>query len=462
MARRSSGIDETMSPQEKRTAYSLAAVYTVRMLGLFMILPIFTAYGAELKGHTPFLIGLALGIYGLTQALFQVPLGMLSDRLGRKPVIVFGFLFFITGSVIAALAHTITGIIIGRAFQGAGAISASVMALAADLTRDEHRTKIMASIGVSIGIAFTAGLALGPLLNSWIGVPGIFWTTAALGLVAIAIVSFVVPSPLTHHRHRDTEVVASSFGRVLRHPELLRLDFGIFVMQFILTATFVVMPILLAHLTGVPVTRSWELYLPVMIVAFLIMVPFIIIAEKRRHMRRTVRAAIAILVITNVAYLYAERSLPAMVAGLIIFFSAFNTLEASLPSLVAKTAPPDQKGTAMGVYSTSQFLGIFLGGTIGGAAYGAWGITGTLLINAALAGVWLVVASGMREPRYVASYVLRLKDPGAGEEALRARLANVPGVDEVAIAADEGVAYLKIDRAVLQESDLRAFAADSP
>lgn len=455
-----SGFDDTMSPREKRTAYSLASVYAVRMLGLFMILPVFTAYGAELKGHTPLLIGLALGIYGLTQAMFQIPLGMLSDRIGRKTVILIGLALFITGSIVAALSHTVEGVIIGRAIQGAGAISSSVMALAADLTRDEHRLKIMATIGVSIGMAFSAGLVLGPILNSWIGVAGIFWATAILGVGAIGIVLWVVPDPATERRHRDTGVVLASFGKVLKNPELLRLDFGIFTMQFVLTANFVVMPLLLAHRAGIPVSKSWELYLPIMVVAFLAMVPFIIVAERRRKMRVIFLGAIGVLALANFAYLFADHSLIGMALGLWVFFTAFNTLEASLPSLVAKSAPADQKGTAMGVYSTAQFLGIFMGGTVGGIIYGTWGIRGNIIMSVALALAWLAIAVGMKEPKYLASYVLRPKIPITPETtpALQASLARIPGVADVAIAVDEGVAYLKIDRAVINEDDLRLVA----
>lgn len=463
MSDKQSGFDEAMSPQEKRTAYSLASIYAVRMLGLFMILPVFTIYGAELEGHTPLLIGLAIGVYGLTQSIFQIPLGMLSDRIGRKTVLLMGLTAFISGSIIAALSHTIYGVIAGRALQGAGALSSTIMALAADLTRDEHRMKIMATIGVSIGAAFSAGLILGPILNSWIGVAGIFWTTAALGVAAMGIVIWIVPNPKTHHHHRDTGVAVTSFGDVLKNPELLRLDFGIFIMQFVLTANFVVMPVLLGHLTGIPVSKSWELYLPIMILAFLAMVPFIIIAEKRRQMRKVFLGAITVLGTANLAYAYADRSLAAMALGLLVFFTAFNTLEASLPSLIAKAAPADQKGTAMGVYSTSQFLGIFMGGTLGGAIYGAWGINGNIAVSAGLILIWLIVAMRMKEPQYLTSYVLRLKTQvSETTQSLQAALARIPGVADVAIATDEGVAYLKIDRAIINEDDLRAFADPDP
>ncbi|HUW97769.1 MAG TPA: MFS transporter [Acidiferrobacter sp.] len=459
MSRKTSKFDDTMSPQEKQTAYSLAGIYAVRMLGLFMILPVFTVYGQELKGHTPFLIGLAIGIYGLTQALLQIPFGMLSDRIGRKAVIMAGLVIFAVGSVVAALSHSIEGVIIGRALQGAGAISSTVMALAADLTRDEHRTKIMATIGVSIGVAFSAGMVLGPVLNTWIGVAGIFWVTAVMAIMAMGIVIWGVPTPRTHLRHRDTEVAAESFGQVLRNKELLRLDFGIFIMQFVLTSNFVVMPLLLSHLTGIPIGKSWELYLPIMVLAFIAMVPLIIIAEKRRKMRSIFLGAVAVLALANFSYTYADESIVAMAIGLWVFFTAFNVLEASLPSLVAKVSPPAQKGTAMGIYSTSQFLGIFAGGVSGGALYGHWGINGDILTSAVLVLVWLAVATGMKEPRYFASYVLQLaKMTPNDSETLRAAVAKIPGVMDIAMAPDEGVAYLRIDRATVDEEQLRAFS----
>lgn len=459
MSRTPAALSDVMSPQEKQTAYSLAGIYTVRMLGLFMILPVFTVYGEELKGHSPFLIGLAIGIYGLTQALLQIPFGMLSDRIGRKVVILGGLVIFAGGSIMAALSHTIDGVIIGRALQGAGAISSTVMALAADLTRDEHRTKIMATIGVSIGVAFSAGMVLGPILNAVIGVAGIFWVTATLALIAMGIVVWAVPTPPTHIRHRDTEVAAESFSQVLRNKELLRLDFGIFIMQFVLTSTFVVMPLLLSHLTGIPVARSWELYLPIMVLAFVAMVPLIIMAEKRRKMRTIFLGSVLVLALANLSYLYADRSVFAMAVGLWVFFTAFNVLEASLPSLVAKASPPDQKGTAMGVYSTCQFLGIFAGGAAGGALYGRWGIDGDIATSVALILAWLVLATRMKEPRYLASYVLRLaKLTPKDSETLRLAVANIPGVVDVAMVPDEGVAYLRIDRGVADEQQLHAFS----
>jgi len=460
MRSKASGFDDSMSPQEKRTAYSLAGIYMVRMLGLFMILPVFTLYGSELAGHTHFLIGLAIGIYGLTQAILQIPFGMLSDRIGRKPVIYLGLTIFIVGSALAGLSHTIYGVILGRALQGAGAISSTVMALAADLTRDEHRSKIMGTIGLSIGFAFSLGIVAGPVLNSWIGVDGIFWLTALLGVGAMLIAAFVVPKPQHSLLHRDTEVVLSSFGAVLRNRELLRLDFGIFTMQFVLTANFVILPIVLTHMTGLAENKQWGVYLPVMLIAFILMVPFVIIAEKRRKMKPIFVWSIATLVLCQLLYLVSGHSLMGIVVVMLIFFVAFNTLEATLPSLVAKFSPPTLKGTAMGVYSSSQFFGIFLGGALGGASYARWGVDGVFLLSAGLAAVWLLLASSMNNPRYLASYVLRIEEPVVPDRvsAVEAELTSIPGVAEAQIVPDEGVAYLRVDRDTLDEERLRAFS----
>ena len=461
--RKASGFDQAMSPQEKRAAFSLAGIYSVRMLGLFIVLPVFTLYGSELSGHTKFLIGLAIGIYGLTQAILQIPFGMLSDRVGRKPVILGGLVIFIVGSVVAAMSHSIYGVILGRALQGAGAISSTVLALAADLTRDEHRTKIMGTIGLSIGVAFSVALVAGPILNRWIGVDGIFWATAALGVAGIAIALWAVPTPRDHKLHRDTEVVADAFSAVLSDRQLLRLDLGIFMMQFVLTANFVVLPVVLTHLTGVAVGSSWEVYLPVMLIAFVLMVPFIIIAEKRRKLKPIFIGSVTVLGLAEILFLVSDRSFSAMLITLLIFFTAFNLLEASLPSLVAKMAPPARKGTAMGIYSTSQFLGIFAGGAAGGAVYGAWGFDGVFVLGTAGIALWLLVAVGMKSPRYLSSYVLHLEEGALAEEAsTAARLAGISGVEEVMVVPEEGVAYLKVDRKTLDEARLSAFSPATP
>jgi len=444
---------------ERRAAFWLAGVFSLRMLGLFMILPVFALYAEHLHGNTPALAGLAIGIYGFSQALFQIPFGFLSDRYGRKRMIYIGLLIFAAGSVAAALADSIWGVILGRALQGGGAVSAAVMALAADLTREEHRIKVMATIGITIGLSFAASMILGPVLNGWIGVPGIFWLTGLFALLGIAVVRFRVPDPVSSRVHRDAEPVASQFGRVLFDGQLLRLNFGIFVLHLLLTATFVAVPLALRD-AGYSSDRHWEIYLPVLLLSMAAIVPLIVVAEKYRRLKAVFLGAIATLVLAEYGLLQLHGSVLEIAVLLLVFFAAFNLLEATLPSLIAKMAPPDAKGTAMGIYSSSQFLGAFAGGALGGWLHGFLGLKGVFALATFCALAWLLVAWTMANPRYLSSYLLNVGDLDEVEAKLLAlRLGEVRGVAEAVVVAAEGVAYLKVDRQALDEVALRELAA---
>lgn len=438
-----------MEKHEARAASSLAAVFSVRLLGLFMIYPVFATYAKDLAGATPYKIGLALGIYGLTQGLLQIPFGLLSDRIGRKVMIVLGLVLFGIGSAIAALSSNIDGVIVGRAIQGGGAVGSVILACVADLTAEENRTNAMALVGITIGLSFMVAVVAGPIAAGFIGVAGIFWLMAVLAMVGIAITLFVVPAPPRITVHRDAETVPAMFGTILRDRELLRLDFGIFALHAMLTASFLAVPNLLERSLRVTAHDQWIVYLPVLVVSVAVMVPAIIIAEKYRRMKAVLVAAIVALAASQIMLGAAPGNLYVVLAAVILFFSGFNIMEASLPSLITKTAPPDAKGTASGVYSSSQFMGIFIGGVVGGWAHQAGGAAGLFAFTTALAVVWLLVAASMKPPRYLASRLIRVSGRSRGDaDGLAARLRQLPGVAEAIVISEEGLAYLKVDSRV--------------
>lgn len=428
-----------------------------------MILPVFSLYAVDLEGTTPVLVGLALGAYGLTQALFQIPFGMLSDRFGRKPVICLGLLIFALGSVVAANADSIIWVIIGRALQGSGAIAAAVMALTADLTREEHRTKAMAVIGLSIGLSFAVSLVLGPVFGSWIGVSGIFWLTAVLAFVSILVLMFVVPTPDKSIVHRDAESVLGYFVPVLQNGQLLRLDFGVFVLHMVLTASFVVLPFALRDFAGLAEHKHWSIYLPILLIGLIAMVPLVIIAEKYRHLKQVFLASIVFIALGQFGLSLFHTSLTGLFLTLLLFFVAFNVLEALLPSLIAKYAPADKKGTAMGVYSTAQFSGAFVGGVTGGLIYGYWGISAVFGCCALLTCCWALWAWTMQPPRYLSNFMLHVGQLNETEQvAIMRRLQRITGVAEVTMVAEEGAAYMKIDRQLVDMELLEGFSVTEP
>jgi MFS family permease len=451
-----------MEKQEFRAAGSLAAVFSVRLLGLFMIYPVFAEYAHTLSGATPYTTGLALGIYGLSQGLLQIPFGLLSDKIGRKTMIVVGLIVFGAGSVVAAISTSIAGVIVGRALQGAGAVGSVILALVADLTDEESRTKAMAMVGITIGMSFMVALVAGPILAGVIGVSGIFWLMVCLALLGITITIFVVPHPRYLRVHRDTETVSGMLGSVLKNVELLRLDFGIFTLHAMLTASFLVVPSLLHARLNVNSHSQWQVYLPVLLLSVAVMVPAIVVAEKYRRMKGVFIGAVAALAASQFMLVAGKDDVHVVLVAVTLFFAGFNVMEASLPSLVTKTAPPEAKGTAAGIYSSAQFIGIFVGGVVGGWVHQIEGSGSVFAWSGGLALLWLLVAVTMKQPSYLTTRLIRIGNGrAAAAEDLAAKLRQVPGVAEAVVIAEEDLAYLKVDSRTFDAAMVRLLVGAS-
>lgn len=398
---------DRMTAFEARTSVMLSGVVGLRMLGLFIILPVLALYAESLPGGSDrTLVGVALGAYGLTQAILQIPFGWLSDRWGRKPTIYLGLAILALGSLMAGLADTIWLVILGRVIQGAGAVSAAVVALTADLTRDSVRTKAMAIIGTTISLTFAASIIGGPILSRWIGVPGIFLLTGVLALVAIVVVRMAIPDPPQTVAPQRGE--APRFVDVLLDARLMQLNFGVFVLHAVLMVLWVVVPFEL-RASGLEAPSHWKMYLPVMIGSLFLMVPAIVLSERHGRQRITFILAVALLAAAEAVFALTTPTLVTLFVALLFFFAAFNVLEASLPSLISRTAPPAVKGTAIGVYSSVQFLGTFVGAIIGGWLSQHHGPGAVFVFCLTLTGLWLVVAvrSAPLEPRALASHTAR-------------------------------------------------------
>lgn len=385
-----------MNALEWRATGSLAGLYMARMIGLFMVLPVLALYARELPNATPITVGLALGIYGLTQALMQLPFGIASDRLGRKPIIIVGMLIFAGGSLLAATADSLNWLIAGRALQGAGAVGAVVNALLADLTREAERTKAMLVLGVGIGASFVFGFVLGPLIDIWIGVPGIFLLTAGMALVCIPVLLWgTPPAPKPRAAHAG---IRRDLRQVLTDTQLLRMDAGIFLLHAMLTALFVRLPVVLEVELGVPESQHWLVYLPVMAGSLVLTLPLMHIAERRGRLKEVFVGAVALITLANLSLMWLDTWLAGVVIALLAFFGAFNLLEATLPSLISRLCPQQLRGAGMGVYSSSQFLGIFVGGVVGGVAAAYGGDLGVFGVCAIFGGIWLLIAVGLKPP----------------------------------------------------------------
>jgi MFS family permease len=437
--------NQGLSSLEKRVAFSLASVFGLRMMGLFMIMPVFALYGQHLEGFSPLWVGIAIGAYGLTQAILQIPMGILSDKYGRKPIILGGLVLFAVGSVVAACSDHIYGVVLGRCIQGMGAIAAAVLALAADLTRDDQRTKVMAIIGMCIGFSFALSLLAGPLVAQHFGLEGLFWITAGLAILGMLIVQLLVPNPISQAPKGDTLAAPAKLKRMLFDPQLFRLDAGIFILHLVLTAVFVALPLNLVD-AGLVKEEHWMLYFPAFVGAFLLMVPMIVIGVKRNNTKTMFQLALVIMMAALLLMALFSHSLWLLSLAIVLFFTGFNYLEASLPSLIAKFCPVGEKGSAMGVYSTSQFLGAFCGGMLGGGAYQLVGASGVFFVAFILMLVWLLLSVGMEKPVLLKSVTLEAAIASRSEAQVMAQqLSQLEGVIEAMVVLEEKVAYLKVD-----------------
>ena len=439
-----------MNSLEKRAALSLSLVFAFRMLGLFMVLPVMATLGAQLPGATPLLLGFAVGAYGLSQALLQIPFGYFSDRFGRKPMILLGLVVFALGSLIAAFADSIYGVILGRFLQGCGAIAGVVMALAADLTRDQQRSKVMAAMGVSIGAAFILAFSLGPILAARWQLSGLFYFTAVLAVVAVMIVLFLTPNPQVRSDERQFRF--SQLADVIREGQLLRLNVAIFLLHFFLTAFFMVIP-------GALLARGFDsgdqslIYIVAMVLGFAIMVPALIVTERKRQHRLAMLGAIGLLAVSSILFVVGSSSTAVLLLAMLVFFTGFNLLEASLPSLVSRIVPAKFKGSALGVYSTAQFFGAFAGGVVGGLVLSMAEQNALFLLCLALTVAWFALSMGLHNPPQLLNLTVSIS-ADESEQAVTT-LETLNGVKETVFIKEENLVYLKAIDGIFSIEDLK-------
>ena len=451
-----------MNSVEKRAILGVGGIFALRMIGLFMIVPVFSVYGDDYAHATPFLIGLAVGSYGLGQAIFQIPMSLAADKFPRKPIIFLGLILFALGGIIAANATDIYEVIIGRALAGSGAVSAVLMALLADVTREEMRTKAMATMGLTIATSIMLAFAFGPLLVGSLGISGLFWLTAGFAVLAMLLLLFV-PTPLRVLKHNlDNKSIGQQLATVLKIGDLNRLHIGIFALHLTMTAIFVILPHQLNEVLGLSVRQQGLVYLPLLFIGFAVAIPFIIIAEKKRKMRQVFLGAIALMTVALALLALGGQVGVGIILGLLLYFMGFNLLEATIPSWISKRAPVANKATAMGLNSSSQFFGAFVGGAMGGLLLSqpnvlAWGLLAIIMAAS------LLLIIPIADPPYLSSTTVTIPKNINIQDWSRQVLA-VEGVDELVVMAKEQVAYLKLDKTQLTDTSRQELShlAQSP
>ncbi len=445
---------QRMSATEKKATLGLSLVFAFRMLGMFMVLPVMTIYGPNLEQATPALIGLAIGAYGYTQALLQIPLGIVSDRIGRMPIIFAGLLIFVFGSIVAACADSIWGVIIGRILQGMGAISAAVLALLSDLTREQHRTKAMAFLGMSIGASFALAMIMGPVITYYFGLHGLFWFIAMMAATGLCIMLWLVPRPNLQQTRRDCSVAKAVFLPTLKDINLLRLDFSIAAVHIVMMANFMMLPTILLNEIGLPKNQHWWVYLLAFIGSALGMVPLIVYGEKQRQLKKVLLGCVLILLVCSLFFGLTHKLLWPMLLGIMVFFIAFNTIEAILPSMISKVAKAGAKGTAMGIFSTSQFLGAAIGASFGGILINFGGLSTVFIGTALVCVIWLMVIVNMKEPPYVTSLKLPIEMGTLQANNVANYLMKQQGITEALLVSEESALYVKFDKQQIKAEDI--------
>ncbi|KMT65941.1 MFS transporter [Catenovulum maritimum] len=448
-----------LTKYEKKIAAILASIFSLRMLGLFMIMPVMAVYGQQIEGFSPLWIGIVIGAYGLTQALLQIPMGLLSDKIGRRPVILIGLTLFAIGSLVAATADNIFGVAVGRFMQGTGAIASAVLALAADLTREEQRSKVMAVIGMCIGLSFAAAMVVGPIIADKAGLSGIFYVTAVLAGIGILLVLTQLPHSVTKGSNRDAIPVPAQIKQLIKHPNLRKLNLGVFFLHLQLTCLFVVVPGLLVD-AGFSSKSHWMLYFPALLASFLVMAPMLMWAMKKQKETLMFKISIGLISAAMLLMLFMGQSAGGLLAALIIFFAAFNYLEANLPAWVSRLAPVGQKGSAMGVFSSCQFAGAFCGGLLGGVLLQNFTVAGVLIGASLLAFPWLIISNKLSLPIKTKPKVVSVSvENQAAAEVMAQELIEITGIEEAVVIVEEQLAYLKTLPAQLDEAKLQTWLA---
>lgn len=451
--------DHSMSKIELQASWGLGCVFFLRMLGIFMVLPVLTTYGINLKHSSETLIGLAIGIYGLMQAIFQIPYGLMSDKIGRKPLIIFGLVLFIIGSIIAASTESIWGIIIGRALQGCGSIASPIMALLSDLTKEQNRTKAMVFIGINFGVSFTIAMLIGPIITDIFGIKGLFWIMSLLAVFCILIIIFIVPSTKYHVFNRESGVLKSKISQIFLNKKLTKINIGILFLHTFLMFTFITLPEKL-KLLNFPINQNWKIYFFTMIISFLFAVPVIFYAEVKRRIKSVLISSIALIIISEFILFTINNHIWMLILAVQLFFFCFNLLEAILPSLISKETPAGYKGTAMGIYSTSQFIGIAVGGGVGGWLNEHFQSSVPFLVSAFLAIIWFFISLSMKEPSYLSSIRIVLDKNELcfiNNQLLIQKLKNNPGVYDVLVVPEEKSLYIKIDTKITNRFRIESF-----